>query len=1012
VEQNYSVSADPDVLKQPGYQEKIPINAEEYDSSIYHNIPGRSVFRRIGYRFVTDMEILNRLAEYDTIKEEDDEFDNEFDHILNKHLEDLVSDNKATKKANKEISKPVLDEDEFSGLLTITTVLQYLLEMSGIVLDGYPVTPLGNQAKFFTINDLPRLKISPLLGNKGDVYYEDLPKVVLGFSCRDKDGHRSKFYVIAEFYQDSRLLRISRCYTSDEHHTLAPLSVFIDCLAIACCAHHIFLIGSLSTKVMNNLATYDIWNIPRVSSDRRPVLTGADTMVRDYTAQLNRSLLGYLFARHEFRLIWSYLKPSTRRNYITEYSLKHGANMLISAAYKPSNDEKDIEAARLAKYCRILNFLSVSTLETNLEGRILTWHAIMSIHEEMRSYSQKSGGNIVIMKTDPLTRNEVRGFADKSLNSMEYSLSRTNKFKKCDKKTKIVPDYLKRRDIKDVNKSKDTSFNFTVSGDFEKMKKKGLPWKTLDVDTDISSWWAKRKALYNDFAQFAPGLNLDLNDDLHIAVLVEAIAQLDMKNKNNKELLQVIVPALINEYQDNQNCTKELTGKSAKVAKEWMNKSIHKRDCTLSDNISINSEISDGTSLVKSSIEHENASSCRGLVPIENSTFTLSRSFDLRALSNEFYIENLKNSYKIGIDRPNENAHVVWPKCEKPIDFEQPVVLICHRLHILCDGCARTHFYESGQTICPSCHSIIVESAIPYNVSRFSNNLPPNAKPGTTRENYFKENRGRICWDNEYALFYQYFRGTPMNDLLVNNPLHQGVYFMKVKDIKRHVFKLRKIEYNESKELKKNMIIADLTNLILMMEDERASSIATYVTHFIEQAWNKFFMRQKTKDVEEYYKFKKRLLKSAGFDDFDVVNVPEEQSKDFLEIYNKLCNFNTSESRSTYGLNSPYTYSQHGSGALNLSNMNIKSGGQSLTNSNDLMKIWKIAKGVNRKSISTRSQTNKKKTTKKTTKKRDDKNKEVKEENKKEVSGSDSKDDMDVDDNDEEYVDDNNDMTA
>jgi hypothetical protein len=114
----------------------------------------------------------------------------------------------------------------------------------------------------------------------------------------------------------------------------------------------------------------------------------------------------------------------------------------------------------------------------------------MSIHEEMRSFDIKSGDNIRILKTDALTREEVRGFGDHQLNSMEFSLSRTNKFKKLDKKKKIVIDHLKRRDLKDINKSKDESFGieFTASNDFEKMKKNGLPWKTLDVDVDISNW--------------------------------------------------------------------------------------------------------------------------------------------------------------------------------------------------------------------------------------------------------------------------------------------------------------------------------------------------------------------------------------------------------------------------------------------------------------------------------------------------------------------------------------------
>jgi hypothetical protein len=311
--------------------------------------------------------------------------------------------------------------------------------------------------------------------------------------------------------------------------------------------------------------------------------------------------------------------------------------------------------------------------------------------------------------------------------------------------------------------------------------------------------------------------------------------------------------------------------------------------------------------------------------------------------------------------------------------------------------------------MCPSCNSTVVQSAIPFNVSRFSSNLPPDVKPGTTRENYFKENRGKLCWSNEYDLFFQYVQKTPMDELLIKNPLKEGVYFMKVKDIKKHVFKLRTIEYNEAKESKKNKIIADLTNLILIMEDERASAIMKYVTHFIEQAWDKFFMRQKRKDVEEYYKFKKRLLKFADFDDFDIINVPEEQSKEFLEIYNKMCNVNASESRSTYGLNSPYTYARYGTGALNLSSMKIKSGGQSLTNSADLMKMWKTTKAVNRKSMSTRSQATKKKTTKKN----DDKNKEEKDkkkEEKKDMSGSDNKDLMDVD---PDYVcDDDADLTA
>jgi hypothetical protein len=224
-------------------------------------------------------------------------------------------------------------------MITIVSVLKYLLEISGIELDWYPSTPLGNQARFLTVNQLPGLKLSPLLGDKGEHYYEDVPKIVWGFSCRDIDGHRSMFYVIGEFFKNSRLLRLSRCFTSNEVHTLAPLSVFIDCLAIACCSHHILLVGSLSTKVMNNLATYDIWNIPKVSKNRRPVLTGPELRVKDYTAQLHRALLGYLFARHEFRLIWSYLKPSIRRGYISEYSFIHGANLLISAAYKPSKSK-------------------------------------------------------------------------------------------------------------------------------------------------------------------------------------------------------------------------------------------------------------------------------------------------------------------------------------------------------------------------------------------------------------------------------------------------------------------------------------------------------------------------------------------------------------------------------------------------------------------------------------------------------------------------------------------------
>jgi hypothetical protein len=336
VEQNFTVSNDPLVLIEPGHQQNNPIEIEKYDASAFHNIPGRSVFRRIGYRFVTDMEKINWLAELDAIKEEDAEFDTEFEIILNSYIKDLEDDNKEAKKNNKVISKPVSDKDEFRWLITIVAVLRYLLEMSGIVLYGYPTTPLGNQARFFTVNDLSKLKISPLLGDKGDVYYEDLPKIVLGFSCRDVDGHRSMFYVIIELYKNSRVLRLSRCYTSDENHTLAPLSVFVDCLAIACSSHHMLLVGSLSTKLMNNLATYDIWNIPKVSQNRRPVLTGPENMTKDYTAQLNRALLGYLFARHEFRLIWSYLRPATRNNIISGYSLKHGANMLISAAYKPS----------------------------------------------------------------------------------------------------------------------------------------------------------------------------------------------------------------------------------------------------------------------------------------------------------------------------------------------------------------------------------------------------------------------------------------------------------------------------------------------------------------------------------------------------------------------------------------------------------------------------------------------------------------------------------------------------
>jgi hypothetical protein len=299
------------------------------------------------------------------------------------------------------------------------------------------------------------------------------------------------------------------------------------------------------------------------------------------------------------------------------------------------NNKKDNEAARLSKYCKILNFLSVSTLETTPDGRVASWPWIMSMHEEMRSYGKASGGNIIILKTDPLTRDDVRGFGDKQLNGMKLSLSRANKFKKLDKKEKIVIDHLKKRDIKDVNRSKDVSFEieFTASNDFEKMKKKALPWKTLDVDLDISNWWSTKKALYNDFIDFAPGLNIDLNNDVHLAVLVEVIAQLDMGNKNNMELLQTIVPAMVNSYEDNGDCTKELTGRSAKVAKERLIKNIHKRESTLSDDISVSSEITEGTSLVKSSVEHEKVSSCRGLVPVENSTFTLSRSFDMRALS-------------------------------------------------------------------------------------------------------------------------------------------------------------------------------------------------------------------------------------------------------------------------------------------------------------------------------------------------------------------------------------------
>jgi hypothetical protein len=47
--------------------------------------------------------------------------------------------------------------------------------------------------------------------------------------------------------------------------------------------------------------------------------------------------------------------------------------------------------------------------------------------------------------------------------------------------------------------------------------------------------------------------------------------------------------------------------------------------------------------------------------------------------------------------------------------------------------------------MCPSCNSTVVESAIQFNVSRFSSNLPPNVTPGTTREKYFIENRGKLC---------------------------------------------------------------------------------------------------------------------------------------------------------------------------------------------------------------------------------------------------------------------------
>jgi hypothetical protein len=121
-----------------------------------------------------------------------------------------------------------------------------------------------------------------------------------------------------------------------------------------------------------------------------------------------------------------------------------------------------------------------------------------------------------------------------------------------------------------------------------------------------------------------------LNDEFHRAVLVEVIAQLDVDNKNNDELVQIIVPAMVNSYENNGSCKKELTGKPAKVAKERFDRSIHKRDNTLSEDDSVSSEMSEGTSLIKSSVEHEKTSSCRGLVPLENSEFTISRSFDLR----------------------------------------------------------------------------------------------------------------------------------------------------------------------------------------------------------------------------------------------------------------------------------------------------------------------------------------------------------------------------------------------
>jgi hypothetical protein len=114
VEQNFTLSNDPFVLNEPGYQLDNPIDVDVFDVDNYNNVPGRSMFRRIGYHFVTDMDRINQLAKLDTIEEEDTTFDAEFEHILDKHIKNLRDENKAARKRNDIIVKAVVDKEEFA----------------------------------------------------------------------------------------------------------------------------------------------------------------------------------------------------------------------------------------------------------------------------------------------------------------------------------------------------------------------------------------------------------------------------------------------------------------------------------------------------------------------------------------------------------------------------------------------------------------------------------------------------------------------------------------------------------------------------------------------------------------------------------------------------------------------------------------------------------------------------------------------------------------------------------